>query len=61
MKTTIIDDLELDAETREALTREAVRQRRPVADIIRDELIALARAINGNGKPARADRKAVAA
>lgn len=60
MKTNILDDLELDDATRDALSREAVRQQRPVADLVREILLSTARTIRGRVKPPQRHHKAAA-
>ncbi len=60
MKTNILDDLELDDATRDALSREAVRQQRPVAELVREILLTTARTIKGRMKPTPRRHKAAA-
>lgn len=56
MKTTIIDELDLPTTAREALSREAIRQGKPVNELIREWVAKKAETIlaaaNG-GQPAR--------
>ena len=47
-QTNILDDLELDDDTQAAYRREAVRTGKPVAIIIREKLLAAARALNSH-------------